>query len=342
MYRLTAWCSVVALLFVATPSSIRAERRARTLVVTMTNDSSSNQIKVYDASTHELLQTLATRGKGGVGGNARGVKQHEGSLVAAVNNGSGTVAVFQRYGDTLRFDKLVSTTSAPVSVDFGNDHMYVAGATSADSFVLRRDEIGWMDGTTALELAGGGAPPSGSTAQIGVVNDKQALVTLKTDPDPGTVDIIQLRDGRITGASPTAVSAPEGTLTPFGFSVYRDGTALITLAHSNQDGLFRNGAFASIIAAGQMAPCWTTRVGKYKSSQRTPRAARSAVSSARGTTSSSTHRWPRRSSRGVALRISMRTRGFSRCSTMPLVSHTYRSSRTTSSASCKPTAHRSR
>ena len=45
--------------------------------------------------------------------------------------------------------------------------------------------------------------------------------------------------------------------------VYRDGTAVITLAHSNQDGLFRNGAFTSVVDAGQAADCWMTRVGKY-------------------------------------------------------------------------------
>jgi hypothetical protein len=50
-------------------------------------------------------------------------------------------------------------------------------------------------------------------------------VTLKTDPDPGTVDIIALHDGAVTGGAPTAVSAPAGTLTPFGFSVYPDGSA---------------------------------------------------------------------------------------------------------------------
>ena len=45
--------------------------------------------------------------------------------------------------------------------------------------------------------------------------------------------------------------------------MYPDGTAVITLAHSNQDGLFRNGAFTSVIDAGQAAPCWMTRAGKY-------------------------------------------------------------------------------
>jgi hypothetical protein len=59
------------------------------------------------------------------------------------------------------------------------------------------------------------------------------------------------------------VSAPAGTLTPFGFSVYPDGTAVITLAHSSQDGLFRDGAFAAVVGAGQTADCWATRVGKY-------------------------------------------------------------------------------
>jgi hypothetical protein len=65
------------------------------------------------------------------------------------------------------------------------------------------------------------------------------------------------------GGLPTAVSAPAGTLTPFGFSVYSDATAVVTLAHSAQVGLFRNGAFTAVIPAGQAAPCWSTRIGKY-------------------------------------------------------------------------------
>jgi hypothetical protein len=200
---------------------------------------------------------------GGVGGNARGVKQYNGEIVAVVNNGSNSVALYKRHGKGLKFDKLVTTTSPPVSVDFGNDHMYVAGATTVDSFVLHENNVAWMDGTAWLELVGGGFPPSGSTAQVGVIDDRSLIVTLKTDPDPGSVDIIALHDGAITGAAPTAVSAPAGTLTPFGFSVYPDGSAVITLAHSNQDGLFRDGAFRSVIGAGQAAPCWMTRAGKY-------------------------------------------------------------------------------
>ena len=255
--------ALAGLAIAAATAGVHASGHGRTLVVTMTNDQNANEIKVYDAESHALLQTVSTRGKGGAGGNARGIKQYGGRLVAAVNNGSGNVALFRRDGDALKFDKVIQTTSAPLSVDFGNDHLYVAGATTVDSFVLHENSVEWLDGTTGLAVAGGGSPAPGETSQVGVISAEQLLVTIKTDPNPGTVDVIALRRGRITGAVPTAVSAPQGSLAPFGFSTYPDGTALITLAHSDQDGLFRDGAFTSVVAAGQAASCWSTRVGKY-------------------------------------------------------------------------------
>jgi hypothetical protein len=257
------WSAVALVAVAGSVSSVQASHRGRTLAVIMTNDATSNAIQVYDASTNVLLQTLSTRGQGGAGNNARGIRQYNGELFAAVNNGSSTVALFKRDGDRLKFDQLVTTTSAPVSVDFGNDHMYVAGATTVDSFVLHHDTVEWMDGSAALEAAGGGVPAVGGTSQVGVVSDRQVLVTLKADPDPGTVDVVSLSTGAVSGTV-AAVPGPPGSLAPFGFSVQRDGTALITLAHSAQDGLFREGAFAAVIgSAGQLGPCWTTRVGKY-------------------------------------------------------------------------------
>jgi hypothetical protein len=255
--------AALALVVATTAAHVGADNGDVTLAVTMTNDPTQNAIQVYDAHTHAWLQTLSTQGEGGVGGNARGLKEYRGEIVAVVNNGSNTVAVFRRHQNGLKFEQLIATTSAPVSIDFGNDHMYVAGATTVDSFVLHENRVGALDGTTSLQLVGGALPPNGSTAQVGVVNEHQLLVTLKTDPIPGTVDVVALDRGTIVSALPTAVSAPAGTLTPFGFAVYPDGTALITLAHSSQDGLFRGGAFTAVIAAGQVAPCWMTRVGKY-------------------------------------------------------------------------------
>ena len=212
----------------------------------MTNDPANNQIKVYDAVNGNLLQTLSTDGKGAASGNARGIREYGGTLLAAVNSGSNSVAIFEWFGNNnLRFERTVSTSSAPVSVDFANNHMYVAGASSVDSFVMFGTSVGWMDGTTGLTLFGGGVPPGGSAAQVGALNNNTLLVTLKTDPIPGTVDVVALKsDGGVAGTLPTAVSAPAGSLTPFGFSVYPDGTALITLA-------------------GQSADCWSTIAGKY-------------------------------------------------------------------------------
>ena len=261
--NLFAILSVGLLLIAFSSAKVQAERSQKTLAITTTNDPDANAVIVIDALTHARLQTLSTNGKGGVSGNARGVAQFDGRLFAAVNNGSGTVALFKRAGDHLVFEQLVVTTSAPVSVDFANGHMYVAGSTSVDSFIVRGSHVGALDGTTSLVLVGGGLPPNGSTAQVGAADSQTLLVTLITDPIPGTVDVVQLKQGAIFGTA-NAVSAPPETLAPFGFSVYPDGTALITLAHSGDDGLFRNGAFAAVVkSGGQAGNCWTTRVGKY-------------------------------------------------------------------------------
>jgi hypothetical protein len=234
-----------------------------TLVVTMTNDPTANKILVLDAATRTVVQTLSTNGKGGVSGNARGIKEYGSQLLAAVNYGSGTVAVFRRTGNGLIFEQLVVPSSAPVSIDFANDHMYVAGTTTVDSFRLVGSHVGALDGTAPLTLAGGGVPPAGATAQVGAADARTLLVTIKTDPIPGTIDVIRLSDGAVTDTV-QAVSAPAGTLAPFGFSVYPDGTAIITLAHSGHDGLFRDSAFKTIAnSGGQAGNCWTTRVGKY-------------------------------------------------------------------------------
>jgi hypothetical protein len=88
------------MIFGAQTGSVRADSGNATLVITATNDPAANAIQVYDAATRSLLQTLPTQGQGGVGGNARGVRQYNG-LVAAVNNGSNSVAVYRRQGNGL-------------------------------------------------------------------------------------------------------------------------------------------------------------------------------------------------------------------------------------------------
>ena len=184
--------------------------------------------------------------------------------MAVVNNGSGDVAVFARVANRLRFDKVVHTTSAPVSIDFGNDHMDVAGATTVDSFAITTTPSASLTAPPGLSWPPVGRHQRGSTAQVGVINDRRLIVTRRLILIQAPSMWYGLRGGAVSGAAPTAVSGPAGSLTPFRFAVYRDGTAVITLAHTNQDGLFRDGAFTAVIdAAGQLAPCWMTRAGKY-------------------------------------------------------------------------------
>ena len=154
MTRLLRLYGVAAVLMVTVNATgVLGKDHTVTLAVTMTNDAESNEIKVYDATTNTLVQTLSTHGKGGVGGNARGVRQLKGDLVAAVNNGSNSVALFTRNGNGLRFDRLVATTSAPVSIDFGNDHM-VRGGGHDGRFVRDAPEQRGLDGWLGSARAG--------------------------------------------------------------------------------------------------------------------------------------------------------------------------------------------
>ena len=218
------------------------------------------------SSTHVLLQTLSTHGKGGVGGNARGVKQYNGELFAAVNNGSNTVADLQ------------ARRQRPQVRQAGDDDQragerrlrqrsHVRRRRDDGRFIRRASEQRGMDGwhDRRSNWLGAARRRSGSTAQVGVINERRLLVTLKTDPDPGTVDVVPLHDGAVTGAAPVAVSPRRPARSRrSAFPSIRDGTAVITLAHSNQDGLFRNGAFTSVIDAGQGAaagrPSWKIRL----------------------------------------------------------------------------------
>ena len=252
-----------ATLLAITVSLLAQNAMAQELVVTMTNDPDANAIQVYDGESHALLHTIPAHGKGGVVGNSRGLRQFGNRLLAVVNNGSGSVAIFTRIGRDLVYQHSVTASSAPVSVAFGNGHLYVAGATTVDSFAMFGDLVLERDGTATLALAEGTPPPAGSTAQVGALPG-QVLVTLKSDPSPGTVDVISLdRRGAVSGKA-RAVAAPAQSLTPFGFETLDGETAFITLAHSGQVGLFRGGEWVDIVNSGDQAgPCWTTTVGEY-------------------------------------------------------------------------------
>jgi hypothetical protein len=234
------------------------------LVVTSTNGT-PNALLVYNRAG-TLLQTVPTSGAGGVGGNAGGVTA-VGSTVAVVNFGSKSVSLFARIGGRLQLIQTVPTVSPPVSVALDSDHIYVLGTTTVESH--RR----WglvtapsADGTGALVKA------DGSSAQVGILNG-QLIITEKS----GIVELIGLNQGAVTGTASAVAITPKDSNTPLGL-VTNAGSGYVTLAHSDEIGLIRDGALTDIVATGsgfptgpgQQAPCWITRSGQFLYTANTP------------------------------------------------------------------------
>src|ERR1700693_1056573 len=107
-----------------------AVQAASPLVVTASN-ATANQLLVY-SPTGQLIQTLPTKGTGVATGNAGGVQTSDG-LVAVVNFGSQSVSIFQVGNHGLSLTQVVPTVANPVSVAFGENHLYILRATHGAS-----------------------------------------------------------------------------------------------------------------------------------------------------------------------------------------------------------------
>jgi len=94
---------------------------------------------------------VPTGGLGGAGGNAGGVAV-EGKLAAAVNFGSSNVTIFVRRGNAMAPTQMIKTSSQPVSVAFGRNHLVVLGLTTAESFPVYGNTVG-TDNDGVVQLA---------------------------------------------------------------------------------------------------------------------------------------------------------------------------------------------
>ena len=251
-------CTVVVLLAsAAAPAPINAAQSRNTLVITSSNNAAGNSLLVFD-STGALVQTVPTGELGGVSGNAGGIAA-TGRLVAVVNFGSQSVSLFELTHDGLALIDVLGTMSPPVSVAFGQGHLYVLGTTSIESHKLYgRNVEAASDGAATLLGA------DGSSAQVGVIGD-ELLITEKSN----IVEIVDLQGGAVTGA-PTEVPLPPGSDTPFGLTT-RGSTGYLTIAHSDEVGLVKGGQLSTLVgSASQHAPCWLALVGQYLYSSNSP------------------------------------------------------------------------
>lgn len=243
-------------------SASTAAGRDDLLIVTSSN-AAENRLLVYDASG-TFLEAVSTLGQGGASANAGGVAANEHG-VAVVNFGSDTVSVFSRETGGFALRQVVPTTSQPVSVAFGKDHLYVLGTTAVESHRIVDGAVeAAADGIVSLLLA------DGSAAQVGVAGD-QLIVSEKG----GAIQFVPLRAGAAHGTA-VAVTLPADTRdTPFGL-VTRGSNAYVTIAGSDSIALVKNGQFEASAStgtpggAGQHSPCWIAVAGPYLFSTNSP------------------------------------------------------------------------
>jgi hypothetical protein len=241
------------------------------LFLTETN-ASPNSLAVINSVTKEI-DYVPTGGNGGApaGGNAGGVGV-SGELAAAINFGSSTVTIFERQGNAMQPMQTVKTTSPPLSVAFGHDHLVVLCSTTAESFPVYGNTVGANDGIAQLQIG------DGSSAQIvtysggAIYSEKSGgigLLNLSTQGAPG-----------ISGPSvPVMLPAAPNNNTPFG--MVADGAYVYaTIAHSDLQALVANGQivttavgptpFTNSQGAITHAPCWNALSGHFLFSSDSP------------------------------------------------------------------------
>jgi hypothetical protein len=172
------------------------------MVLTSTNDPSGNQVIVFkledgNAPTLSFLTALPTGGKGGASGNA-GILQFDRDRGAVANYGSNTVSPLARHGGSIDIEgsiKLAPGCQKPDSVALTEGHLFVVGATCAESHALPSGHLAGdvvhLGDPSAAQIAIGrswGAVTftSGSVLQLGLSSDGDlnggaAPVTLPND-----------------------------------------------------------------------------------------------------------------------------------------------------------------
>ena len=244
--------------FLAVAAAVQAAPAPNTLVVTASN-ATQNQLLVFNAGG-KLIQTVSTQGKGGVSGNAGGIEAR-GDMLAVVNYGSKSVSIFERWNGGFEVKQLVPAASAPVSVAFGDNHLYILGTTKVESHEIFGSHVNSSpDGLTSLLVA------DGSAAQVGVLPG-QLVISEKSN----VIETVGLRaDGAINGSATLVTNIPSNVNAPFGL-VTRGNNAYVTIAHANEISLVRDGTVLTVTGSGtQSAPCWLALVGPFLFSSNSP------------------------------------------------------------------------
>jgi hypothetical protein len=230
------------------------------LIVTASN-ATHNQLMIYNTQGI-LLEQLPTGGAGGVHGNAGGIAQNHDRL-AVVNFGSGNVSIFDKDFDHagLRYEKLVPAVTNPVSVAFGNGHLYILTASYIESHRIDRYGVeSRADGEARLVIG------DGSAAQVGTLRG-QLVISEKSN----AIETVNLDgNGAVTGSTTLVANIPANVNAPFGLAT-RGNDAYVTIAHANEISLVRKNTVLAVTSSGtQSAPCWVALDGPFLFSANSP------------------------------------------------------------------------
>jgi len=218
-----AGSTLAVLLFTASMAAADEPQRS-VLVLTTTNDPAANELVVFKLQTSSapaltFVEALPTGGEGGASTNA-GILQFAGDLGAVANYGSNSVSRIVRYGDDVGVAepiKLAPGCLKPDSVALGDAHLYVVGATCAESHSW---PSGTLDGATV-------ALKDPSAAQI-AVGRTWGAVTLSS----GSVLQLQLTPrGALNGLTAPVPLPSDASSVPLGAAFWRDVLGF-TPAHS--------------------------------------------------------------------------------------------------------------
>jgi hypothetical protein len=254
---LTAAAAAVLLLGAATTAS--AEGRA-SLVLTASNAITNELIVMDTAGT--VLKRIPTQGQGGVSGNAGGIAASR-DRVAVVNFGSANVSIFERDdgGRRFRLERVIPTLGSPVSVAFGNDHLYVLTTTHVESH---------RAGPWGVEPAADGQAQllhaDATAAQVGVIKG-ELIFTEKSN----AIESVRLSgDGAVVGNAALVAAIPANVDAPFGLAA-RGDEAYVTIAHADEISLVRSDTVLTVTPSGtQHAPCWVALDGPFLFSANSP------------------------------------------------------------------------
>lgn len=250
---------ILSILMLMSFGTIVQAANAQQYVLTSSNDDRSNELLVY-LPNGKLVQAISTRGQGGVSGNGGGVITRD-NIIAVVNHKSSSVALFENRGGEIQLVQVIPTSSEPVSLAFGAQHLYVLGDTTVESHLIDGNGVREMpDGVVDLLIA------DGSAAQVGFLEDQLILTEKK-----GMIAVVNLKNGAVTEQiTPVQLPPPPGNDTPYGL-VTRGRNGYVTIAHSDAIGLVRNGTLITVTPSGdQHAPCWLALMGSWMFSTNSP------------------------------------------------------------------------